>query len=193
MCKDAASGISPCQASKKRSCGFWQELAYQPLAVRLSFFTLREARTSQWAWRELFQVDCLLLSAAGSTPWAFKMLPTQELQIRWPGLASAPWIRSWLQPGFSRTMRSTRSIPSAEAGGRPIFLRRLLQSHFAATNSRCQRRIVSGVTIVPTCSIKFRPRILPLTARQRRWSSLSKMRFCRASLGVRDSRFEGTR
>jgi hypothetical protein len=32
---------------------------------------------------------------------------------------------------------------------------------------RCRRRIVSGVTIVATCSSILRPRILPLTANQR--------------------------
>ena len=53
-----------------------------------------EARISQGACRKLFQVDCRFRSGAGSMPWAFRMLPTQMLEIRCPRLASAPWMRS---------------------------------------------------------------------------------------------------
>jgi hypothetical protein len=43
---------------------------------------------------EVFHVDCRFRSGAGSTPCAFRMLPTMVSEISWPRLASAPWIRS---------------------------------------------------------------------------------------------------
>jgi hypothetical protein len=79
-------------------------------------------------------------------------------------------------PCFSRVgYAALRSVTGK--CGRPTFFRRPLQSQCRAMSSRCQRRIVSGVTMVASCSSIFRPRILPLTASRRRWSSLSRIRF----------------
>lgn len=43
--------------------------------------------------------------------------------------------------------------------------------------ARCQRKTVSGVTMVSISSRAFRPSTFPLTAKRRRWSSLSRIRF----------------
>jgi len=50
------------------------------------------------------------------------------------------------------------------------------RSHFRATKSRCQRRMVSGVNRVPIWPRSLRPRTFPWTAKRRRWSSSSRMR-----------------
>lgn len=55
----------------------------------------------------------------------------------------------------------------------PWLLRLLL----FATNFRFQRRMVSDVNREPTCSSCLRPGKLPLTAKRRRWSSVSTIRF----------------
>jgi hypothetical protein len=62
-------------------------------------------------------------------------------------------------------------------GGRPEDFRCLLQSQCLATSSRCQRRMVSGVTMVASSSSSLRPRILPLMASRRRWPSLRSICF----------------
>ena len=69
---------------------------------------------------------------------------------------------------------SSRTI-SAAFFGRP-GPRFLLPSYFAATNSRYQRRIVSGVAMVATCCNAFRPSTLPSFARRRRSPSVSRSR-----------------
>jgi len=43
--------------------------------------------------------------------------------------------------------------------------------------TRCQRKTVSGVTMVSISLRAFRPSTFPLTAKRRRWSSLSRIRF----------------
>jgi hypothetical protein len=58
-----------------------------PLFVQTSIVVKStDARTSQCAWRKLFQVDCRFRSGAGSTPWAFRMLLTVVSEISWPRL-----------------------------------------------------------------------------------------------------------
>jgi hypothetical protein len=70
--------------------------------------------------------------------------------------------------GDSRTI-------STDFRGRP-GPRFLLPSYFAATNSRYQRRMVSGVAIVATCSNAFRPSALPSFASRRRCPTVSRSR-----------------
>ena len=55
--------------------------------------------------------------------------------------------------------------------------RAALPSYFLAINSRCQRRIVSGVTSVPISPMRRRPKAFPLAASRLRWSSLNRRRF----------------
>jgi len=63
--------------------------------------------------------------------------------------------------------------------------------HLRATSSRCQRKMVSGVTRVATCASRWRPRRCPNSAKRRRsWSSNCSR--CPASL-VFSSRFSSRR
>src|SRR5438309_6245613 len=48
--------------------------------------------------------------------------------------------------------------------------------HFRAIRHRCQRRIVSGVTMVATCLRIRRPSGWPFAVRRRRWSSVNRTR-----------------
>jgi len=85
------------------------------------------------------------------------------------------WVPKTDPPLFSGVMPlSSRSDGAAHnpkvvgsnptpANGRPTLLRRSLKSHFFATSSRCQRRIVSGVTIVESPRRSLRPNTLPFT------------------------------
>lgn len=50
-------------------------------------------------------------------------------------------------------------------------------SYFMAMSFRCQRRTVSGVTILQHVESSLRPSAFPSTASRRRWSSLGRGRF----------------
>ena len=77
---------------------------------------------------------------------------------------------------------TTNSSISFATFGLPGDLRLSLWSHFFGTSSRCQRRIVSGVQIVATCSSIRRLSPLALTASLGRSSSFSGSRFLPSSL-----------
>ena len=61
----------------------------------------------QWAWRKVFQVDWRFRSGAGSMPCVLRILPTVLSETGCPGFASAPWMRSQPQLGFSFAIRRT--------------------------------------------------------------------------------------
>jgi hypothetical protein len=64
-----------------------------------------------------------------------------------PSPASSPWIRRYPDDSFSRASRSTTDRTLRWAAGRPDRPRRDRRAHRRRTMSRCQRKIVPGVTI----------------------------------------------
>ena len=106
------------------------------------------ASCSQCALRNVAQVVVRFRSGAGSMPWPLSTLPTVWSDTRCPTLASASAIRSYPQVGFSLANRRIKSTIAWQSTGLPT---------------------VAAST--------FRPRILPGTAKRRRWSSLSRSRF----------------
>ena len=64
-----------------------------------------------------------------------------------PSPASSPWIRRYPHDSFSRASRSTTDRTVRGIGGRPERPRRDNRAHRRRTMSRCQRKIVAGVTI----------------------------------------------
>jgi hypothetical protein len=86
-------------------------------------------------------------------------------------------------------IRTTRRRISTWTPGRPSRDRAYV--HFRPINSRCHRRIVSGVTIVATSARSRRPRRRPMTARRRRSSSFNRSR-CPCSCALR-TRFSSRR
>ncbi len=77
--------------------------------------------------------------------------------------------------GLAPSSKACVGNPCAAAFMSRYFLRSRNRS--VATNSRCQRKIVSGVTMVAISCSALRPNTFPLAARLRRWSSPSRMRF----------------
>lgn len=80
---------------------------------------------------------------AGSIPALARILHTVEGAIRTPRPASSPWI---LRSGFSPARRRTSLRISRRVAGRPERPARDLATHRRRSRSRCQRKIVSGVT-----------------------------------------------
>jgi hypothetical protein len=79
------------------------------------------------------------------------------------------------QVGFSVAIRMTRCRISAKTPGRPG--RDFAYVHFRAMSCRCQRRIVSGVTIAATCARRRRASRKPIAAKRRRSSSVNRTRW----------------
>jgi len=63
-----------------------------------------------------------------------------------PSPASSPWILRYPHLGFSRASRRTRAWMSRRVAGRPVLPLRDRAAQRRRTMSRCQRRIVPGVT-----------------------------------------------
>jgi hypothetical protein len=63
-----------------------------------------------------------------------------------PSPAISPWILRYPHPGFSRASRRTRAWMFRRVTGRPVLPRMDLAAQQRPAMSRCQRRIVSGVT-----------------------------------------------
>jgi hypothetical protein len=63
-----------------------------------------------------------------------------------PSPASSPWIRRYPQDSFSRASRSTTDRTLRCVAGRPDRPRRDKRPRRRRTMSRCQRKIVPGVT-----------------------------------------------
>ena len=78
-------------------------------------------------------------------PAACRISHTVEAAIACPSRASSPWILLWPQAEFSRAIRTIGVLTEVPVDGRPGF-RRSVYVHLRATRSRCQRRIVAGVT-----------------------------------------------
>ena len=113
-------------------------------------------------------------SRLGGMPSALRMEATVERATRWPTFFSAPCIRVYPQLGFSVAIRTTRRRISVSTPGRPGRCR--VYVHFRTINSRCHRRMVSGVTSVATSRNTSRPRRCPSTARRRRCTSFNRSR-----------------
>ena len=64
-----------------------------------------------------------------------------------PSPASSPWIRRYPHDSFSRASRSTTDRTLQCVAGRPERPRRDSRAHRRRAMSRCQRKIVPGVTI----------------------------------------------
>src|SRR6185295_1350896 len=85
---------------------------------------------------------------AGAIPCRFKMLPTVWSDTTDPRLASAPTIRSYPQPRFSRAIRTVRASNSLEILGLPGAARFWEPSNLFAINLRYQARMVSGLAML---------------------------------------------
>jgi hypothetical protein len=83
---------------------------------------------------------------AGSIPAFLRISHTVEAAIFTPRPASSPWILRYPHAGFSRASRRTRALTFRRVAGRPVLPRMDLAAQRRRTTSRCQRRIVSGVT-----------------------------------------------
>jgi hypothetical protein len=83
---------------------------------------------------------------AGSMPLLLRISRTVDAATFTPRPASSPWIRRYPHPGFSRASRRIRVRMFRRVAGRPVLPRMDLAAQRRRTMSRCQRRIVSGVT-----------------------------------------------
>jgi hypothetical protein len=83
---------------------------------------------------------------AESIPAQVRISHTVEGAIRPPRPASSPWILRYPQAGFSPASRKTSLRMSRRVTGRPGRPARLLTAHPRRSRTRCQRKIVSGVT-----------------------------------------------
>ena len=83
---------------------------------------------------------------AGSMPAFFRISHTVNAATFTPRPASSPWILRYPHSGFSRASRRTRAVMVRRVAGRPVLPRLDLAAQRRRTMSRCQRRIVSGVT-----------------------------------------------
>jgi hypothetical protein len=83
---------------------------------------------------------------AGSIPAFFRISHTVDAAIFTPRPASSPWILRYPHSGFSRASRRTSALMFRRVAGRPLLPRMDLAAQRRRTMSRCQRRIVSGVT-----------------------------------------------
>jgi hypothetical protein len=79
-------------------------------------------------------------------PLAFRISHTVDAATLTPRPASSPWILRYPHSGFSRASRRTRALMFRRVAGRPVLPRMDLAAQRRRTMSRCQRRIVSGVT-----------------------------------------------
>ena len=85
-------------------------------------------------------------AAAGPMPLVLRISHTVDAATLTPGSASSPWILRYPHSGFSRASRRTRALMVWQVAGRPVLPRLDLAAWRRRRMSRCQRRIVSGVT-----------------------------------------------
>jgi hypothetical protein len=83
------------------------------------------------------------------------------LRLLTPSPASSPRVLWYPHPGFSRASRRTRALMFRRVAGRPVLACMDLAAQRRRTMSRCQRRIVSGVT---SSSRSLWRRVLGITA-----------------------------
>ena len=100
---------------------------------------------SAWERRNCDQVGPVR-RGAGSMPLALRISQTVDAATLTPRPASSPWILRYPHSGFSRASRRTRALMFRWVAGRPVLPRMDLAAQRRRTMSRCQRRIVSGVT-----------------------------------------------
>ena len=79
-------------------------------------------------------------------------------------LASAPTIRSYPQPEFSRAILAISASRSCPIRGRPGYLRFLEPSNLLAISLRYQTRMVAGLATRATSARALRPSRLPISA-----------------------------
>ena len=78
-------------------------------------------------------------------PLVLRISHTVDAATLTPRPASSPWILRYPPSGFSLASRRTRALMFRRVAGRPVLPRLDLAAR-RRTMSRCQRRIVSGVT-----------------------------------------------
>ena len=100
---------------------------------------------SAWERRNCGQIGPVR-RGAGPMPLALRISHTVDAATLTPRPASSPWILRYPPPGFSLASRRTRALMSRRVAGRPVLPRLNLAAQRHRTMSRCQRRIVSGVT-----------------------------------------------
>jgi hypothetical protein len=83
---------------------------------------------------------------AGWRPLALRISQTVDAATLTPRPAISPWILRYPHSGFSRASRRTRAWIFRRVAGRPVLACADLAARRRRTMSRCQRRIVSGVT-----------------------------------------------
>ena len=99
-----------------------------------------------WERRNCCQVGPVRRSGAGSMPLALRISHTVDAATLTPRPASSPWILRYPHSGFSLASRRTSALTFRRVAGRPVLPRLDLAAQRRRTTSRCQRRIVSGVT-----------------------------------------------
>ena len=88
--------------------------------------------------------------SAGSIPLVLRISQTVDAAIFTPRPASSPWILRYPHSGFSRASRRTRAWMFLRVIGRAVLPLRDRAAQRRRTMSRCQRRMVSGVTKTAT-------------------------------------------
>ena len=113
----------------------------------------------------------------------------------WSDRRSGPGSSMHPESGYSPTSDSPSPSESPALGGEPAGQGDGREPpryvHLRATSSRCQRRMVSGVTMVTTCARRRRPRRCPNSARRRRSGSSNRSR--RPASRVFKTRFSSRR
>jgi hypothetical protein len=84
---------------------------------------------------------------AGLIPASLRICQTVDGATVMSSPASSPWMRRYPHDSFSRARRSTADRTLRCVAGRPDRPRRDIHAHRRRTMSRCQRKIVPGVTI----------------------------------------------
>jgi hypothetical protein len=84
---------------------------------------------------------------AGLIPASLRICQTVDGATVMPSPASSPWIRRYPHDSFSRASRSTADRTLRCVAGRPERPTRDRRAQRRRTMSRCQRKIVPGVTI----------------------------------------------
>jgi len=95
---------------------------------------------------------CHRLAGSGSLGARFIQREMVLSQSSKPSMQSSPWIRGAPQVGFSTTIRKINSRTSFGVGLLPTWLRTLeISRQYTQKPARCQRTMVSGVTMMREC------------------------------------------
>jgi len=117
-------------------------------------------------------------------PLVLRISHTADAATLAPRPASSPWILRYPHAGFSWASRRTRALMFRRVAGRPVLPRMDLAAQCRRAISRCQRRIVSGVTSSRSpwrCAFGITPSRVASSARSAQFS-LGRRGCCRCSM-----------